>query len=132
MAHDWSMEEAARLGATLRRIDPSLMKGSGREVWLQGGEPYLDVFIQLDEEGAPSWVQVTARGRAMTWDAATGALRTGHTTEKTVRHGYPSAHEVHYDTALDTAVVAFLRVMLSAKATEPVVQQALFLMPKAG
>lgn len=109
-----SLEETLALAKTLQRIDVSLLKKppSGRSPhWWKGGEPYLDVFLETDAHGA-AWLQVTLRGRCLTWSRDSHELRTGVTNEFEVDDAHPSSKLVRDDaqpsSELTTCVLTLL------------------------
>ena len=122
----WTLDEAARLGATLRRIDSSLLKAPAGSVWFQGGEPYLDVFIELVGEEI-AWLQVTVRGRSLTWRKSSG-VKTGRTNELVVDTGYASSKTLAEDQTLDAETLAFVRAMLGVLVSDPLIRRALDLL----
>ena len=77
----------ASLGASLRAINPGLMKsGTGtvsqQRIWYQGKEPYFDVTVEmLDDE--ITWLQITLRGKVISWRPP-NHLQTGETDEMDV------------------------------------------------
>ena len=125
-------KQALILAETWRRITPRLAKDDG-SVWYQGGEPYMDLFFQLDASQPwlrqllagprPSWFQLTIRGRTVTWDGA--VVTTGTTDEFQPAGGFPSSNRVFADRTVDGAVLALARTLLSRQLDDPLFRAAL-------
>ncbi len=78
----------ASLGASLRQINPDLMKaGAGdraqQRFWYQGNEPYFDVTVE-QTDGQVTWFQITLRGQVISWRHSQAQLQTGETDEMDV------------------------------------------------
>ncbi|NJL46390.1 MAG: hypothetical protein HC929_01295 [Leptolyngbyaceae cyanobacterium SM2_5_2] len=76
--------DIAQLGESLRQIDPAWANQPGslgeQRVWYQGQEPYFDLMIERQGETI-SWLQLTLRGQALSWQATTNRITTGETEE---------------------------------------------------
>lgn len=75
----------ATLGASLRRINPGLMKSEESEqpkqrFWYQGNEPYFDVTVEKTDD-LITWFQITLRGKVISWRHPQAQLQTGETDE---------------------------------------------------
>ena len=119
----WPGADPAKLGGSLRRIDAGVLKGpvDGVErIWFQGGEPYFDVHVELDGAGEIVWIQLSIRGRSITWDAATPKLVTGHTNERAIEDvAHPGSKMIRNDARADEELVRFAVAILSAREDEP-------------
>jgi hypothetical protein len=82
--HILDKNEIASLGASLRAIEPKLLKQSSQEgikrIWFQGGEPYFDIFFELNNQEI-TWFQFTLRGKSLSWCSEQPILKTGITNE---------------------------------------------------
>jgi hypothetical protein len=124
MTSTTTKKDIGLLAASLRRIDPRLLKrdpsGESQSIWFQGGEPYFDVYFNV-VEGRVSWFQLTLRSRAVTWSRATGRVTTGRTNElgpdtSTI---YPGSKTIRDDETPNRGFIAFARAILAARADEP-------------
>lgn len=75
----------AALGASLRQINPNLMKSEAaasekQRFWYQGNEPYFDVTIEKTGQSV-TWFQITLRGKVISWRHPNAHLQTGETDE---------------------------------------------------
>ena len=75
----------AALGASLRQINPNLMKSGTaasekQRLWYQGNEPYFDVTIEKTAETV-TWFQITLRGKVVSWRYPNEHIQTGETDE---------------------------------------------------
>lgn len=86
-----TLEEAATLGALLVEVDAALLRHPPRGLrrWLTGGEPYLNVGIESDEQGL-AFVEVCFRGRFVRRSRG-GALVAGDTDELDVAQPIPAS-----------------------------------------
>ena len=110
--------DAVRLGSSLRRIDPALLKNGDVSVWFKGAEPYLDVFLELSPTGSIEWLQVTVRGRSLTWGRQ-HTLRMGRTNELHVSAGVPQSKTLVDDAVVDAAFAHVVVALLGAQPHEP-------------
>lgn len=109
----------AALGASLRRIDTGMMQpqqaaSTKERIWYQGGEPYFNVTIERTK-GQITWLQITLRGRVISWRSNNTYVQTGETDELDIpaEVAYYSASKTIRDGAsvnwpLVTAVQAIL------------------------
>jgi hypothetical protein len=119
----------ATLGASLRPINPSLMKAgeegdAKQRLWYQGCEPYFDVTIE--KQGADiTWVQVTLRGRVVSWRPP-NYLQTGETDEMDVPPEvayYAASKTIRDGAAIDWLLVASIQAILAQRPEEPMLTQ---------
>jgi hypothetical protein len=107
-----TLGEARALGATLRAVDPRLLKhGSDGARWYTGGEPYLEASLEAPG-GVVVAVDVSVRGHVLRWTAGAGA-RTGRTDEHQLQAGAPSSRLVRLDNDAQPDVVAVVVALLS-------------------
>lgn len=135
--------EIAKLGASLRRIDQKLLTAEselgGVRVWYQGGEPYFDLFVELNE-GEVVWFQLTLRGRAISWNKARdrGALsevncwQTGQTNELQTDDltFYSASKLIEGDCQLDRSFLDLVYAILKTRAGDELFDQLLALFEK--
>lgn len=114
-----NLDDAVRLGTSLRRIDPALLKNGAASAWFKGGEPYFDVFLELaPATGTIEWFQVTLRGRSLTWRPGQ-RLQTGSTDEYQLSTGLPQSKTIADDSQVDAELVQLVRALLGAQPNEP-------------
>lgn len=115
----------ATLGASLRPINPDLMKPATgatekRRVWYQGNEPYFDVTVETLGETI-TWVQITLRGRVISWRPP-HYLHTGETDELDVppEVAYYAASKTIRDGAqIDWGLVESIQAILAQQPKDP-------------
>lgn len=130
-------EEIAELGASLRPIDQKLLtRGKGKNkirIWYQGGEPYFDVFVEL-EYGKIHWCQFTLRGKSISWNSQTSGWQTGITNEFQADdiNFYPASKFIESDRQQDQEFVTLAHSILQTRAGEEIFDKilALFENPK--
>jgi hypothetical protein len=124
MSSTTTRKDIGLLGASLRRIDPRLLKrdptGDSQTIWFQGGEPYFDVYFTI-VEGRVAWFQLTLRGRAVTWSRESGRVTTGRTNELHAETAstYPGSKILRDDATANRGFIAFARAILASRADEP-------------
>jgi hypothetical protein len=132
--------EIAKLGASLRRIDQKLLTSEseqgGLRVWYQGGEPYFDLFVEL-QEGEVVWFQLTLRGRAISWSKKRdrGALteascwQTGQTNELQTDDltFYAASKLIERDRQVNRSFLDLVYAILKTRSGEPIFDQILAL-----
>jgi hypothetical protein len=122
-------DEIAKLGASLRRIDQKLLnpgkKGSLR-LWFQGGEPYFDMFVEL-QENQIQWFQFTLRGHFVSWKQPQTTLQTGTTNELRTDDVtfYAASKLIDTDIKTDFDFIAIARSILQTRASEEIFAQIL-------
>lgn len=119
-------EEIAKLGASLRKIDPKTLK-PGR-VWFCGGEAYFDVFFELDNDEI-RWFQFTLRGKSLTWSNKQ-KFQTGVTNELVTPDisYYPASKTIEDDSQIDAEFLGIVKAVLRSRPDEPLFQRVLTLM----
>jgi hypothetical protein len=124
--------EIERLGASLRPINPLLLKVADdtrvTRVWYQGGEPYFDVFFDVQGEQLVGF-HLTLRGKSISWSQASRSLRTGSTNETRVNDTtyYAASKLIQDDHQVNPDFLALVRSLLQTRAGEPIFDQALAL-----
>lgn len=125
-------EEIAELGASLRPIDQRLLTPAKEKnktrVWYQGGEPYFDMFIEL-EDGKIKWCQFTLRGKSISWNSPTSGWQTGITNELQADDVtfYPASKFIESDRQLDQEFVELAHSILQTRASEEIFDKILAL-----
>jgi len=117
-----NQNEIIALGATLRRINPYLLKTSNsnqiERIWYQGEEPYFDIFFDLLEDEV-IWFQFTLRGQCITWHQKQPQLETGLTFEnQTVASKHPASKIIHPDNQLDCNFLDIVQGIMQTRASE--------------
>ncbi len=109
-----TLEEAAALGALLVEVDAALLRQPprGRRRWLTGGEPYLNVTLEDDEQGL-SFVEVCFRG-CFVRRSRGGALVAGESDELDTSQPMPVS-KLEQLTAVRGEVLALASAILVGK-----------------
>jgi hypothetical protein len=123
-------EEIASLGASLRAIEPKLLKPSEKadtvRIWLQGGEPYFDIFLELKNYEI-IWFQFTLRGKSLSWDSKTSRFQTGITNE--LRSDdvsfYAASKVIDNDEISDVEFIDLVKSILETRVDEDIFAEAL-------
>ncbi|AFZ58329.1 hypothetical protein ACOWPH_08460 [Anabaena sp. PCC 7938] len=124
--------EIASLGASLRAIEPKLLKPCQQEntvkIWLQGGEPYFDIFLELKNEQI-IWFQFTLRGKSLSWHIDNTKLQTGITNELSVDdvNFYAASKTINNDDVSDIEFINIVKSILQTRADEEIFAKALTL-----
>ncbi|MTJ09314.1 hypothetical protein [Anabaena sp. UHCC 0204] len=127
-----SKNEIASLGASLRAIAPKLLKQSPQEgtmrVWFQGGEPYFDLFFELNN-GEITWFQFTLRGKSLSWCIHKPLLKTGITNELNIDDVsfYAASKTVENDNNSDGEFIDLVKSILQTRPEEEIFVKALVL-----
>ncbi len=124
--------EIASLGASLRTIEPQLLKpgihqGTTR-IWLQGAEPYFDVFFEFKNDEI-IWFQFTLRGKSLSWDSKIKGWQTGITNELKSDDisFYPASKIIDNDNIIDWEFINLVKLILQTRAEEATFAKALAL-----
>ncbi|NJL46106.1 MAG: hypothetical protein HC922_11170 [Leptolyngbyaceae cyanobacterium SM2_3_12] len=119
-----------KLGQSLRQIDPSWTQGSPTEVenriWYQGSEYYFDIMAELipgppGEPDLPStlvWLQITLRGRVLSWQASSNRIETGETEELDMPPPisyYAASKAIRPEATIDQAFVQLIQTILQSR-----------------
>jgi hypothetical protein len=120
-------EQITALALSLRSIDQKLLataKAAVSRVWYQGGEPYFDLFLELEGEEI-SWFQFTLRGRSISWHRYKDGWRTGSTNEGESPHLHfqPASKLVQLDSQLDREFIELVRAIAQVRQEEPMFAQ---------
>lgn len=113
----------AALGASLRRINPGMMKPSNttqkERVWYQGNEPYFDVTVETVADEM-IWFQITLRGKVISWRSP-DYLQTGETDELDVPPEvayYAASKTIRDGESIDWTFVESIRAILAQQPYE--------------
>jgi hypothetical protein len=122
-----NLEQITALATSLRSINQRLLataKAEAIRVWYQGGEPYFDLFLELEGEEI-SWFQFTLRGRSISWHRYRDGWRTGNTNEGDTPHLHfqPASKLVQLDAQLDREFVEIVRAIVQVRQEEPIFAQ---------
>ncbi|NET03046.1 MAG: hypothetical protein F6K62_23990 [Sphaerospermopsis sp. SIO1G2] len=129
-----NQQEVASLGASLRVIEPQILKSSHKKdtmrVWLQGGEPYFDIFFELKNHEI-IWFQFTLRGRYLSWYHGNGKVQTGSTNELSINdvNFYPASKILENDYVCDVEFVNLVKEIFKTRNNEELFSKALQLLP---
>ncbi|MBD2576880.1 hypothetical protein [Oscillatoria sp. FACHB-1406] len=132
--------EIAALGASLRRIDRKPLATDSKEertrVWYQGGEPYFDLFVELQNEEVV-WFQLTLRGRAISWSkdrncspvSQANCWQTGQTNDLQADDlmFYSASKLIEGDRHIDDAFLDLVYAILKTRTGENIFDQILAL-----
>jgi len=126
-----NQDEIAALGASLRRIDQKLLnpgKKGNQRIWFQGGEPYFDMFVEM-QENQIQWFQLTLRGHVVSWKQPQSSLQTGTTNELRTDDitFYAASKMIDTDSKNDGNFIELARSILQTRAGEEVFDQLLVL-----
>ncbi|HLP90253.1 MAG TPA: hypothetical protein VK184_16905 [Nostocaceae cyanobacterium] len=125
-------EEIASLAASLRAIEPKLLKRCQKEdtirVWFQGGEPYFDIFLELSNDEI-IWFQFTLRGRSLSWNSKKPVWQTGSTNELIVDDVsfYAASKTMENDDDSDFDFINLVKSILQTREEEEIFAKALAL-----
>ncbi len=124
--------EITSLGASLRAIAPKLLKQSPQEgkirVWFQGGEPYFDMFFELNNHEI-TWFQFTLRGKSLSWCINKPLFKTGITNELNIDDVsfYAASKTVKNDHDSDREFIDLVKSILRTRPEEAIFVKALAL-----
>ncbi|MDD1413211.1 hypothetical protein MEN41_00680 [Dolichospermum sp. ST_con] len=127
-----SKNEITSLGASLRAIAPKLLKQSLQEgairIWFQGGEPYFDVFFELNNHEV-TWFQFTLRGKSLSWSSNKPLFKTGITNELNIDDVsfYAASKTVKNDHESDREFIDLVKLILQTRPEEEIFVKALAL-----
>ncbi len=127
-----SKNEITSLGASLRAIAPKLLKQSLQEgairIWFQGGEPYFDVFFELNNHEV-TWFQFTLRGKSLSWSSNKPLFKTGTTNELNIDDVsfYAASKTVKNDHESDREFINLVKLILQTRPEEEIFVKALAL-----
>jgi hypothetical protein len=125
-------QEIASLGASLRAIEPKLLKRCQKEdnvrIWFQGGEPYFDFFLELNHDEI-IWFQFTLRGRSLSWHSKKPVWQTGSTNELNIDDVsfYAASKTMENDADSDLEFIGLVKSILQTRADEAIFAKALAL-----
>ncbi|MDY6785309.1 MAG: hypothetical protein SW833_22635 [Cyanobacteriota bacterium] len=135
--------EITQLGASLREIDRALLTNESKRgdvrLWYQGGEPYFDLFVELEEEEV-IWFQLTLRGRVLSWKKSAfrdlkspfSGWHTGRTNELQTDDVafYSASKTIEHDRQLDRDFAQLVRAIMETRAGDPIFDRILSLFGK--
>jgi hypothetical protein len=122
--------EIKLLGASLRAIEPKILKpcqqDDGVRIWLQGGEPYFDIFFEL-KNSEIIWFQFTLRGKSLSWHNHNSSLQTGVTNELNVDDVsfYAASKLIENDDISDWEFINLVKAILQTRGDEEIFAKAL-------
>lgn len=125
--------EIALLGASLRAIEPKILKPCQKEdevrVWLQGGEPYFDIFFDLKNDEI-IWFQFTLRGKCLSWYRENSKLQTSVTNELSIDDVsfHPASKVLQNDYVCDLEFINLVKTILQTRDNEELFMKALKLL----
>jgi hypothetical protein len=128
--------EIASLGASLRAIEPKILKPCqnqyARRIWLQGGEPYFDIFLEL-KNNEIIWFQFTLRGKSLSWQIEDNRLQTGVTHELEIDDVsfHPASKIIDNDYSCDLQFINLVKAILETRANEEIFGKVLKLLVNA-
>lgn len=128
--------EIASLGASLRKIEPKILKPcqnkDTKRIWLQGGEPYFDIFLELTKDEI-IWFQFTLRGKSLSWQIDKNRLKTGETHELEIDDVsfHPASKVIDNDYSCDLKFVNLVKAILQTRANEEIFGKVLKLLLNA-
>jgi hypothetical protein len=123
-------KEITSLAASLRVIEPKILKPCQQQdtvrIWLQGGEPYFDIFFEL-KHNQIIWFQFTLRGKSLSWHSQNSKLQTGLTNELGVDDVsfYPASKLIQNDDISDLEFTNLVKSILQTRADEEIFAKAL-------
>ncbi|MEA5578558.1 hypothetical protein [Anabaena sp. UHCC 0451] len=124
-SHLFDKNEIALLGASLRAIEPTLLKpcqnADTARIWLQGGEPYFDIFLEL-KNNEIIWFQFTLRGKSLSWCSQNARLQTGITNELSIDDVsfYAASKVIDNDDISDVEFINLVKSILQTRADEEI------------
>ncbi|AKG23474.1 hypothetical protein [Calothrix sp. 336/3] len=127
-------QEIASLGASLREIEKKFLKQGKKEgvnrIWFQGGEPYFDIFLELNDDEI-TWFQFTLRGQSLSWDKKLSTWQTGQTNEMKSDDVsfYAASKTIESDMQIDWEFVNFVKSILETRKEEATFRKILALFP---
>ncbi|QYX33630.1 hypothetical protein [Sphaerospermopsis torques-reginae] len=122
--------EIASLGASLRAIEPRILKPCDHadtvRIWLQGGEPYFDIFLELKKEEI-IWFQFTLRGKSLSWCSNNTEFQTGITNELMIDDVsfYAASKIINNDDIYDWEFINLVKSILETRADEEIFAKVL-------
>lgn len=125
--------EITSLGTSLRRIDQKLLKTPANQeilkLWYQGGEPYFDLFVELEGKRI-LWLQLTLRGKSLSWNSRRRQWTTGKTNELQLDDSvmYPASKVIEPDESFDDQFLQLAQKILQTRAGEEVFDDMLTLL----
>ena len=124
-----NQDEIIALGKSLRRISQKLLRTNQdnhiTRVWYQGGEPYFDVFFDL-QDNQVVWFQFTLRGQSLTWRKSQSGLETGSTREiNTDAAKYPASKLIETDKTTNCDFLKVVEDIMKTRVDELPFEQAI-------
>lgn len=125
-SHESLQLDIRRLALGLRQISSAMMDVRDplvTKLWFRGAERYFDLFVDLDVQGRPVWLQLTFRGHALTADFEKGRLTTERTSEFLDKQG-PSVTKMLFPQRQRDAAMLELVFKLLGERSEPALVSA--------
>lgn len=131
-----NQDEIIALGTSLRRISQKLLKTDPdshvTRIWYQGGEPYFDVFFDL-QDNQVIWFQLTLRGQSLTWRKSQSGLETGCTHEiNTDATKYPASKLIETDKTTNCDFLQIATGIMKTRVDETPFEQAVYILTHHG
>lgn len=131
-----NQDEIIALGNSLRRISQKLLRTNQdnhiTRVWYQGGEPYFDVFFDLQDDRV-IWFQFTLRGQSLTWHKSQSGLETGCTHEvNTDATKYPASKLIETDNTTNCDFLKVATGIMKTRIDETPFEQAVDILTNYG
>lgn len=121
--------EIKRLAQSLRRIRqptrPNSPTGTTK-IWYQGGEPYFDLTVEVQEDGAIATLLLTLKGYFLAWNQKSCKFSTGCTSQPEIPGvSYYAASTVMNQFSQTNSVVSdqLQALLLAIPPTDPTIQQ---------
>ncbi len=121
--------EIKRLAQSLRRIRqptrPNAPTGTTK-VWYQGGEPYFDLTVEVQEDGAIATLLLTLKGYFLSWNHKSRKFSTGCTSQLEIPgvSYHPASTIMNQFNRTDSTVLDQLQALLLAiPPSDPTIQQ---------
>ena len=128
--------EIESLGGSLRVIKQKILKPCHEKdavrIWLQGGEPYFDIFLELKNDQI-IWFQFTLRGKLLSWNHKNNILQTGITHELSIDDVsfHPASKIIDNDNICDLEFINLVKLILQTRRDEEIFIKALKLISGA-
>ena len=128
--------EIESLGESLRVIKQKILKPCHEKdavrIWLQGGEPYFDIFLDLKNDEI-IWFQFTLRGKFLSWYHKNNLLQTGKTHELNIDDVsfHPASKVIDNDNICDLEFINLATSILQTRTDEEILTKALKLISSA-
>jgi hypothetical protein len=131
-------KQIKELGQSLRSIDEKLLihesgKTDCHRIWLQGGEAYFDIFIEMKADQI-EWLQFTLRGKLLSWYRKDQQIVTGATNELKTDDitFYPASKIMSIERKPDQDFIKLVKAILSVRKGEYIFDKILYIINNDG